>query len=250
MKPIIGIISRTCTDSDGDRVICIWEKTRQAIIKKGGIPFLIVPNQDVEYDSVRPKDVPRMTEEEKNDLKSMLNMCDGLLIPGGYKWFEFDEVIYKYALEKNMPILGICLGMQMMCCVDANDGIANDTTIKNETTINHHQRDSKYVHKIDINDNTKLKSIIGNDEIEVNSKHNYHVQKTKNLIISSYSEDGLIESVEYPNKNFVLGVQWHPETMLDYDDYSNKLFESFINSSITFHNKNQALKTSVGKNKE
>lgn len=232
MKPVIGMIGRPDSASDDDKVICIWEKTRRAIVKKAGIPFLILPNQDIEYETTRPKDVPRLTEEEKNNLKRMVDICDGLLIPGGYKWFEYDEVIYRYAFEKNIPILGICAGMQMMCCMDVNDKeVAYDTTELNETEINHHQRETKYVHKVQIQDNTKLKKIIGENEIKVNSKHNYHVKKVNKLKISAYSEDGLIEGVEYPDKEFVIGVQWHPETMLDYDEYANKLFDEFIESA-------------------
>ena len=157
-------------------------------------------------------------------------MCDGLLIPGGYKWYEFDEFIYNYALEKNIPILGICVGMQMMCRIDQNrNSVCEDTTIKNNTKINHNQRDKKYVHSVSIVDNTKLSKIINKNKIEVNSKHNYHVDRIVNLKISAYSFDGLIEAVEYENKKFVIGVQWHPETMLDYDDDANKIFDEFIN---------------------
>ena len=230
MKPMIGVIGRPDMASDDDKVICIWEGTRRAIVKKGGIPFLILPTQDVEYDSLKPQATPKLTEEEKNELKRLVDMCDGLLLPGGYKWYEFDEFIYNYALEKNMPILGICAGMQMMCRIDQNkNNICKDTTVRNDTTINHHQRDKKYVHNVSIIDNTILSKIIDEKEIKVNSKHNYHVSSTANLKVSAYSEDGLIEAVEYDDKDFVIGVQWHPETMLDYDENANKILDEFIN---------------------
>lgn len=230
MKPIIGVIGRPDMASDDDKVICIWEGTRRAIVKKGGIPFLILPTQDVEYESLRPKDTPKLTEEEKNELKRLVDMCDGLLLPGGYKWYEFDEFIYNYALEKNMPILGICAGMQMMCKIDQNkNNICKDTTVRNDTAIDHHQRVKKYVHNVSIIDHTILSKIIGEKEIKVNSKHNYHVSSTTNLKVSAYSEDGLIEAVEYDDKDFVIGVQWHPETMLDYDENANKILDEFIN---------------------
>lgn len=230
MKPMIGVIGRPDMASDDDKVICIWEGTRRAIVKKGGISFLILPTQDVEYESLRPKDTPKLTEEEKNELKRLVDMCDGLLFPGGYKWYEFDEFIYNYALEKNMPILGICAGMQMMCKIDQNkNNICKDTIVGNDTAIDHHQRDKKYVHNVSIIDHTILSKILGEKEIKVNSKHNYHVSSTTNLKVSAYSEDGLIEAVEYEDKDFVIGVQWHPETMLDYDENANKILDEFIN---------------------
>lgn len=144
-------------------------------------------------------------------------------------WYEYDTFIYQYALEKNIPILGICAGMQMMASIDNR---MRDESIKynakNDIETNHHQENQRYVHGINIIDNTQLKEIVGKNQIQVNSKHNYHVQTTTNLVISAYSEDGLIEAVEHPNKEFVIGVQWHPETMLDYDESANKIIDAFI----------------------
>ena len=222
-KPIIGIISRVDSDRDGDEVICIMEDYRRAILKKQAIPFLLLPPQDIVYDSLRPREAERLKEAEKEYLRNIVDMCDGILIPGGHKWYEYDEYIYEYAYLKNMPILGICAGMQMMACMD--NGRALDMTIKNETILNHHQKLEKYVHNVDIIENSFLKNILKTSKIRVNSRHNYHVNKVNNLKISAISEDGLIEAIEAPNKKFILGVQWHPESMLEYDEYANKIFD-------------------------
>ncbi|MFV0249898.1 MAG: gamma-glutamyl-gamma-aminobutyrate hydrolase family protein [Bacilli bacterium] len=98
----------------------------------------------------------------------------------------------------------------------------------NENKKDHRQREEKYVHFVNIVKNTLLYNIIDNSLINVNSKHRYHVTKVNNFIVSAYSEDGLIEAIELKNKKFVLGVQWHPEKMLDYDEYANKLYNYFI----------------------
>lgn len=230
-KPIIGIIGRPDIASDDDKVICAYESTRRAIVKKGGIPILILPNQDLEYVNEKPNEINRLNNEQKEDLIRVLSLCDAILIPGGYKWFEYDEFIYNYALDKDIPILGICLGMQIMAKID-NYKINKDTkNILNETSINHRQREEKYVHEVDLVDNTILKSIINKDTINVNSKHNYHIESTNELVISAYSKDGLIEGVEHKNKRFVVGVQWHPESMLEYDIDANKIFDRFINEA-------------------
>lgn len=228
-KPIIGLIGRPDIASDEDRVICIWEGSRRSIIQKGGIPILLLPSQDIQYEDFRPREVPKLTEEEKMDLQQMVDLCDGILIPGGYKWYEYDEVIYEYALKKDIPILGICAGMQMMAKIDV---CKNDTPVaiteKNETEINHHQRGKKYIHKVHVQGNTLLKTIVGKNTIQVNSKHNYHIIRTNEFMVSAFSEDGFIEAIELPHKKFVMGVQWHPETMLAYDEYANKIFDEFI----------------------
>lgn len=235
MKPIIGIIGRPEITNEDDKVITLNEKVRQAIIKKGGIPLLIVPNQDIDYLSFSPHSVRKLTDEEKEELYSLVNICNGLLIPGGSRWYQYDEVIYNYALEKNMPTLSICAGMQMMCRIEnEKENLTEYTNKEIENTTDHFKTNVKYAHKVNIVDNTKLKDIIKEETISVNSRHRYHVQVLRNLNVSAYSEDGLIEAVEYPSKDFVIGVQWHPETMLDYDEYANKIFDEFIKKAQKF----------------
>lgn len=228
-KPIIGIVGKSDISSEDYNVICCFESVRRSIIKNGGIPVLILPNQDIEYEISRPKDVDRLTKGEKLDLEKIINLCDGIVMPGSYKLFEYDRYIYEYSLNKDIPILGICAGMQLMGIVD-NDIEPKEILVKNDTNFQHFQKGIKYVHKINILDNTLLSKILNKKEIEVNSRHNLHLEKVNNLRICAYSQDGFIEAVEHLNKKFVLGVQWHPESMLEYDEDANKIFESFINS--------------------
>lgn len=203
-KPIIGILSRTCKDIDKDEILYVNKNVVKGILKYGGIPFLLLPS----------------------NYKKFISICDGLLIPGGYHFSSFDETVYKIALKKDIPILGICLGMQLMCKVDNKE--SNDFTILNKSNIKHHQRDKKYVHKVYIDRKSKLYEIIKEDCIYVNSKHNYIVPYVKNFKIVAHSSDNVIEAVEYGDKKFVVGLQWHPETMLDYDKYACKVFDYFI----------------------
>ena len=206
-KPIIGVLGRII-----DNKITINNEIRYAIFKSGGIPTLLIPNNK---------------SKDKKYINKLIDNIDGLIIPGGSIWYEFDEYAYKYALNKDIPILGICMGMQMMCSVDLNNKKIKDMTVKNNTIINHKQN-KKYVHKVKILDNTLLKSIIKRKKIKVNSRHSYHVENVNKLKISAYSIDGLIEGVEYPNKKFVIGVEWHPESTFDSDIYSRRIFKKFI----------------------
>lgn len=129
-KPIIGIIGRGYLEND-DSIMKLNEEYRLAIIKSGGIPLMILPTNDLKYGETLPRDAGYLIEEEKEDLYRVLTLCDGFLMPGGSRWYQYDEVICKYALEKNIPILGICLGMQILGNVDNFCGTQNsDKTVK------------------------------------------------------------------------------------------------------------------------
>lgn len=149
---------------------------------------------------------------------SLIDMCDGIIVPGGDNIIEKDLEIIKYLYEKDIPVLGICLGMQEM-------GYLFNGKMNSISNYNHLKKDDKYAHDINIIKNSKLYQIIGKEKIKVNSRHKDYLINTE-LTISSISD--VIESIEDKNKNFFIGVQWHPEDMIDYDINSNKLFESFI----------------------
>lgn len=212
-KPIIGILPVSnymlTNDSFADHYR-FGNNYIKRILNNGGIPFLIPMCDDkIIIDS--------------------LEMCDGLLIPGGFKVLpEFFKII-DYFYNSNKPIFGICLGMQMLCMYSVN---LNDKKYILEKADNHwpvdlyRDNDTDVVHKDYVDKNTKLFDIIGRDEIMVNSVHHYTVNDVGDLFnISIKSEDGLIEGIEYKNDDkFIIGVQFHPEIL----DQFNNLFKVFI----------------------
>lgn len=152
-------------------------------------------------------------EKEFNKIKPLIDMCDKIILQGGNECYKIDLLIAKYLYDKNIPTLGICLGMQTMAL--AFNGI--------EEKINNHQSKNKYVHNVIIDKKSKLYEIIKNDNILVNSRHNYCIKQT-NLDICGKND--VIEAIEDKNKKFYIGLQWHPES-LD-DEVSNNIFDYFF----------------------
>lgn len=232
MKPLIGIISRPHRDTDGACELGIMDAYRNAIIKNGGNTICILPTQYFVYEENSPYHTPKMTDEEIEMLKIQLSFCDGIVMPGGSKWYEYDEIVCKYCLENDIPILGICMGEQIMGNIIVNDKEINgDKTIKNDSKINHQQPSVSYVHSVSIDRNSKLYQIIGKEEIKVNSRHNYHIEEKPSFKVVARATDGIIEAIEYPNNTFAIGLQWHPESLVEYDENSNNIFKSLINAA-------------------
>lgn len=229
-RTIIGIVGRSGMN-DNRPVMFIDENFRRLVYNNGAIPLLILPSQDIEYKLTESKDMKLLTIEEKQEIMDLVDMCDGIIMPGGNRQYEYDKFIYKYALSKNIPIMGICLGMQLMCNVDNEQIVANDKPIRNDSYIEHNQPDNLYAHKIKINKNSKLFDIINEEEILVNSFHNYHIEKVNSLIVTARSSDNYIEAVEMPNKRFVVGLQWHPEKKLEENELNQKIIREFIRTA-------------------
>ena len=193
MEPIIGIIMRDSLSSTNQPVSVVYKDLINAIIKSGGKPIGISNNFFDKY----------------------INLCQGFIIQGGDDIDEHDLKIIKELKEKNIPLLGICLGMQEMAYL--NNGEIFD--------INNHKISS--MHEVNINKDSLLYKIMGCEKTMVNSRHKSAVKKT-NLFISSRSNDKIIESVEDKTKKFFIGLQWHPENLYNSDLNSKKIFDYFI----------------------
>ena len=232
MKPIIGIPLRYDKDRETDlSVIYIYETMRRSVQKLGGDVMPISPVVDVDCMDTKLSEFPEITDANIKSLNRFLDMCDGLILPGGTKFLPTDRYILDYAIRKDIPILGICLSMQMMSCYKEDIQLEKNS----DSGMNHNQsRTETYKHKVKILKNSLLYKIIGKEEIEVNSFHNYHVTENHLYNTVAYSEDGLIEAIEYPSNTFNIGVQWHPERMVDYDDSSYKLMTYFIDEAIKY----------------
>ena len=129
---------------------------------------------------------------------------------GGSDIENYDLGIIKYCYLKDIPILGICLGMQEM-------GLCFNGKLKK---ISNHENG---VHDVVLT-NSKLN--LGSNLITVNSRHKYALLKTDLDIIGKC--DNIIEAIEDKNKKFFVGVQWHPEDTFSYNYISKRLFSSFI----------------------
>jgi len=219
-KPIIGIIG--CCEIKNDKTtIKLDDDIRRAVIKSGGIPKLILPLCDNDYQS----------KIRKNKINAGLKKIDGIIITGGDKWYDFDMLICEYAIKKDIPLLGICRGMQMIvsCINKEYKDVSNNQSLIKIINKNHNVLNND-AHEVFINKQTKLYKVVKKEHFWVNSRHNYKVNLKENpqFKISAFSSDGIIEGIELSNKKFIIGVQWHPENIIDRKE-NLELFKELIN---------------------
>lgn len=131
------------------------------------------------------------------------------------------------ALERDLPVLGICRGMQIL------NVHLGGTLIQHLADAVHHVRRtpdrSRPAHTVSIESGTILASIAQRDTWEVNSRHHQAVaQLGGGLRIGARDPaDGTVEAIELPSQRYVIAVQWHPENQAPEDPEQRKLFESF-----------------------
>jgi putative glutamine amidotransferase len=146
----------------------------------------------------------------------------------------FEERALRFALERDLPVLAICRGHQLL-------NVAFGGGLLQHIESGEHVADLKAVgqpsrwHAARIAPDTRLRAITGEDEIEVNSRHHQAVtQETlaPGLAVAATSPDGLIEAVESTSHRWVLGVQWHPERPEEHHPAfaprSRRLFEALV----------------------
>ncbi len=210
----------------------------RAINGAGAIPFVIPP--------IMPGAISRILET-----------IDGLFVSGGP---DIDPFLYDRAPNENngpthsgvdtfqyglireadvrrMPILTVCRGTQMMNV--SRDGalyqhIPDDFP---ESHISHAQQaDGAFAsHDVTIEKDSKLYEIMGAETLAVNSFHHQCCERLgHDLRVTARADDGVIEAIEATDRDFMIGVQWHAESMVHAEDPQSKLFRALVNAAEAF----------------
>ena len=195
------------------------------------------------------------TEQNFEDL----NKCDGIVLSGGIdthpKFYnnqrtqyplspeEFNETrdlfelkIFEQSQKKELPILAICRGMQLVN-IALGGNLIQDLEEKGKEN---HRKQNEFddgIHEVYVNKKSLLYKISGVEKGKVNSAHHQGLGTIANvLMVSAVSTDDVPEAIEYKDKiqkPFFLGVQWHPERlkiMDTIDSFSKNIRESFLTS--------------------
>jgi putative glutamine amidotransferase len=147
---------------------------------------------------------------------------------------ETELTLLRWALDDGKPILGVCRGVQALN-VAAGGTLLQDVADLWPNAIRHQyypEKPREYVaHAIETIGGTQLAGILGRRG-NVNSFHHQAVAMVApSLRVAAIAPDGVIEAVEHPSRPFVVGVQWHPESLIETDPAMRNLFEVFVRNA-------------------
>ncbi len=232
MKPLIGI---SCSYDHKEGRYFLAEAYVKSIIKAGGLPVILPGAAGI------------------TEVGTYLASLQGILLAGGGDvdpaYFDeepqpglgeitperdkFEITLIKGALRKKIPVLGICRGIQVLN-VACGGTVIQHIPAEIKKPLKHSQNAPRWypTHEVFIEKSSLLGQVVKTDTLKVNSFHHQAVKETApGFKVSSFSSDGIIEAVENPKYQFLLGIQWHPECMTEKDDKSRMLFSAFINAA-------------------
>jgi len=243
MKPIIGISVNFTTNDEVGRISHLggpmqhWQMVAddyvRAVERAGGIPILIPVYEGVE------------------EIVTIVSRLDGMVFTGGndieprYYGEEFSKLIgeisprrdthemklLSHIIEKTeIPILGICRGHQL---INIAMGGSLYQDMKSSGMEDHFYLNSPMnhpVHHVKVEENSRLGRVAGGDTLRVNSYHHQCINEVGRDLVVTASHRGIVEAVEYTGERFIVGLQWHPETMIESCGEQLNIFKSFIGS--------------------
>ncbi len=216
-------------------------------VRRAGGRARVISTFQLLADEEVPADLDAVTGVDDDDT-SVLDGAVGLLLPGGGdidpEWYgcerhpqtsrishrrdRFELNLIRVALERDLPLLGICHGMQLL---NVHLGGTLDQHVSDDPAhINHDtgMPSPKPVHNTAVEPESKLAEIFGATSLEVNSHHHQGVARLgEGLDPVAWSDDGVLEAFIARGYAWVVGVQWHPEAMPE-EPLQQRLFTSFV----------------------
>ena len=234
-RVMVGIpaYAHRCGDILGQRASAVPDTYIEALVRVDATP-LIIP-----------------VVEDESLLSRLMALADGLMLIGGP---DIDPVHYnqtphpglrqvtpardkleltltRWALRRRLPILAICRGIQVLN-VAAGGSLWQDiaSQVPGAQKHDHHpdQREDYLAHMVEIAPHSRIAGICRQTRLHVNSLHHQAIQRIgTGLSAVARSSDGIIEAVEGGGESWTVGVQWHPEWLVDVSEAMRLLFSAF-----------------------
>jgi putative glutamine amidotransferase len=125
----------------------------------------------------------------------------------------FDDALLQSALERRIPVLGICYGAQLIA-LRHGGSLHHHIPLDVSDACNHQLTESTARHAIDVAPDSRLAALLGRRRVEVNSLHHQAIAEPgSGFRVVANAADGIVEAIECEADAFTIGVQWHPEKL-------------------------------------
>ncbi len=233
--PLIGVTTSITCGSSPERAY-VNSTYLHAVQQAGGVPVVLPPQLSAA------------------SLSRLVRGLDGLLLTGGG---DMDPAAFgepphpslydvalardtletsavRTAIERRLPVLAICRGAQVLN-VALGGSLFQDVATDPGTEIAHSQTEPRNQpsHKVKVSPGSLLAETLGAEDVEVNSMHHQALKAIgTGLAAVAWAPDQIVEGVELTDRSrFVLGVQWHPEELVDQSEPARRLFAALVRSA-------------------
>lgn len=248
--PLIGIIGdhlAVPSSAGGTRTfVGSYASYLGCLTQAGALPVIV------------PPDLPPDT------LRGVYARLDGVLLSGGgdidpayYGVSEYNATVRevvpardtaelavsRWAAADDLPLLGICRGHQVLNValggtlywdIPAELPAAHVHDPGGLLPLDH------FAHEVTVSPGTRLAAILGESHLPTNSRHHQAVRDLgQGLVATAFSEDGIVEAIEAPDRAFLLSVQWHPENLCQESPVMRRLFEALVEAALQHHQAQQ-----------
>jgi putative glutamine amidotransferase len=256
-QPLIGVPTQTLQAIDGipPELPESWVMNQRYLLALASVDAL-------------PVLLPLLTDDD-DTLRGIYDRLDGIFLAGGV---DMDPESYRearhglcgrtdpardrveirlatWAAAEGKPVLGVCRGMQVLN-VAAGGSLLQDCDAFHTEAIKHdyfptagHARDY-LAHAVTLAPGSRLARLLGGPKAMVNSMHHQGIRALGDgLVPTAFAPDGLIEGLEANGDAFLVGVQWHPEMLIDRDAGTRRLFEAFVEAAGAWRERNETVRS-------